>query len=160
MEFADVTLPFLDSLPDIDQFILETCSERLCTKDEAISLYESYQRDDFRVYENEDYLVMRHGLSPCGMIQLTIRNQDQSAKHDWRDFQEIKNVIVGPENEAAELYPAESRKHDIGNAYHLFVLEGSRGRFPFGAYNRRVSNNPPSGYSQRPLPDYDIEYHH
>ena len=160
MEFNDRTIKFLNSLPDLDTFILEACSERQCTKEEAISLYESYQSEDFQVYESDDYVVMKHRLPHMGMIQLTIINQDMSAKHDWRDFQEIKNVIVGPENEGAELYPAESRKHDIGNAFHLFVLEGNRGRFPFGAYSRRVSNNPPSGYEQRPLPDYDLEYQH
>jgi hypothetical protein len=35
--------------------------------------------------------------------------------HDWRDLQRIKNQLVGPECEAVELYPAESRKVDTAN---------------------------------------------
>ena len=157
MQFSDITTQFVESLPDVDSFVLEICSEHGCSRGEAEGLYEAYHSPDFIVYENQDYRVMQHGLTTYGMIQLTIQNMDKSAKHDWRDFQEIKNALIGPEHEAAELYPAESRKHDIGNAFHLFVLEGARSRFPFGAPGRRVSNSPPSGYEQRPLPEYDPE---
>ena len=51
---------------------------------------------------------------------------DQSAHHDWRDFQRIKNDIVGPEYEAVELYPAESRLLDPSNRFYLWC-------FPKGA---------------------------
>lgn len=157
MKFVDITPHFMASMPDRETFISEICSDHSCSRGEAVELYDAYRMEDFRVYESEDYRVMRYGLPDHGMIQLTIQNMDKSAKHDWRDFQEIKNAIVGPEYEAAELYPAESRKHDIGNAFHLFVLEGERARFRFGAPDRRVSNHPPSGYEQRPLPEYDPE---
>ena len=157
MRFSDITTQFVESLPDVDSFVLEICSEHGCSRGEAEGLYEAYHSPDFIVYENQDYRVMQHGLTTYGMIQLTIQNMDKSAKHDWRDFQEIKNAIVGPENEAVELYPAESRKHDIGNAFHLFVAKSPDYRFPFGAMDRRVSNTPPNGYAQRPLPDYDPE---
>tara|TARA_Y100000593_G_scaffold91263_2_gene179596 strand:- start:1065 stop:1544 length:480 start_codon:yes stop_codon:yes gene_type:complete len=157
MLFDDVTADFLASLLDRRSFVLRTCAEHNCSKGEAESLYETYHKPDFRVYESEDYRVMRYGLPMYGMIQLTIQNRDKSARHDWRDFQEIKNTLIGPEHEGAELYPAESRKHDIGNAFHMFVLEGERARFPFGASDRRVSNTAPSGHEQRPLPTYDPE---
>ena len=43
------------------------------------------------------------------MIQL--RHQlphDGTARHDWRDFQAIKNQLAGPECEAFELVPRGS----------------------------------------------------
>ena len=152
-------MQFVSSLPDRTAFVSRTCSDLGCSPAESEALYETYHMPDFRVYENADYRVMRYGLPVYGMVQLTIQNKDNSAKHDWRDFQEIKNTLIGPEHEGAELYPAESRKHDIGNAYHMFVLEGEHARFPFGAKDRRVSNRAPSGHDQRPLPDYDPEAH-
>lgn len=51
---------------------------------------------------------------------LVISNADESARHDWREFQRIKNEIWGPEVEAVELYPAESRLVDPSNAYYLW----------------------------------------
>ena len=51
---------------------------------------------------------------------LVISNNDQSARHDWREFQRIKNEIWGPEVEAVELYPAESRLVDPSNAFFLY----------------------------------------
>lgn len=159
MKFKDTTKQFVESLPDIDSFVLKACSERFCSRGEAESLYETYHTPDFRLYEGKEYRVMKYGLPAYGMIQLTIQSRDNSARHDWRDFQEIKNTLIGPEHEGAELYPAESRKHDIGNAYHMFVLSGERARFPFGAHDRRVSNQAPTDYEQRPLPVYDPESH-
>ena len=66
------------------------------------------------------------------MIYLSIKRNDKKAFHDWRVFQRIKNELAGPEHEAVELYPAESRKVDTANQYHLFVLPDSSMRFPFG----------------------------
>src|SRR5262245_49857956 len=40
---------------------------------------------------------------------LSITATDDSALHDWRDFQQLKNLLLGPEWEAVELYPSESR---------------------------------------------------
>jgi len=59
-----------------------------------------------------------------GMIQLGIANNDGTARHDWRDFQAIKNQLAGPECEAFELYPAESRLLDPSNYYTLWCFPG------------------------------------
>ena len=56
-----------------------------------------------------------------GDVYLTIRDRNRTTRHDWRDFQRIKNEICGPEREAIELYPAESRLTDTANQYHLWV---------------------------------------
>jgi hypothetical protein len=59
-----------------------------------------------------------------GMIQIGINSHDGSARHDWRDFQGIKSQIAGPECEAFELYPAESRLLDPSNYYTLWCFPG------------------------------------
>ena len=59
-----------------------------------------------------------------GMIQIGIHTHDGTARHDWRDFQAIKNQIAGAECEAFELYPAESRLLDPSNYYTLWCFPG------------------------------------
>ena len=72
------------------------------------------------------------------MIWLSIKRHDREAFHDWRIFQRIKNELVGVENEAVEIYPAESRKVDTANQYHLWVIKEPGIRFPFGFDDGRV----------------------
>jgi hypothetical protein len=59
-----------------------------------------------------------------GMIQVGIHTHDGTARHDWRDFQGIKNQIAGSECEGFELYPAESRLMDPSNYYTLWCFPG------------------------------------
>jgi hypothetical protein len=75
--------------------------------------------------------------SEGGMVQLGISSIDGTARHDWRDFQEIKNQLSGAECEAFELYPAESRLLDPSNYYTLWCFPGIR-RINVGADERRV----------------------
>lgn len=56
-----------------------------------------------------------------GPLQLAIHDTHRTTRHDWREFQRIKNELCGPEREAVELYPAESRLVDTANEYHLWV---------------------------------------
>ena len=42
------------------------------------------------------------------VIHLQIESNDHRPIHNWRDFQRIKTEILGEEEEALELYPAES----------------------------------------------------
>ena len=58
------------------------------------------------------------------MIQLGISALDGTARHDWREFQWIKNQLAGEECEAFELYPAESRLLDPSNYYTLWCFPG------------------------------------
>ena len=157
MEFKEITEKFRDDLPDLMEFTVRTMMEHQCSMDMAASLYAAYYAVGFKVYENDDYIVMKFPEAETGVVRLSIQNVDKSAKHDWRDFQEIKNTLVGPENEAVELYPAESRKNDLGNAFHIFALTDPTARFRLGSPERRVSNTPPEGYEQRPLPASDPE---
>lgn len=80
-------------------------------------------------------------------IHLSIKRNDRAPIHDWRDLQEIKNQLVGPEHEAIELYPAESRRIDTANQYHLWVLKDPNQRFPVGFNNGRHCTTEPLGKS-------------
>jgi hypothetical protein len=72
------------------------------------------------------------------VVQLSIRRLDRGPARDWRDFQRIKNQLVGPEVEAIELYPAESRLMDAANQFHLWCVMDPSFRFPFGYHVGRT----------------------
>ncbi len=77
------------------------------------------------LYSNNRYHVFLRkdvAIPPCPYerVWLSIRNNDRSTRRDWRDFQRIKNEIVGREIEMVEIYPQESQKVDMSNQYHLW----------------------------------------
>jgi len=79
-------------------------------------------RDD-EIWLNSHYQVNVRRISkpagwPCDMVHLSIKRIDKHPVHDWRHFQWIKNELVGEENEAIEIFPAESRMVDTSNQYH------------------------------------------
>lgn len=85
-----------------------------------------------------------------GMIQLGIAALDGTARHDWRDFQQIKNQLAGPECEAFELYPAESRKLDPSNYYTLWCFPGIH-RLKIGVNQREIRDADTAWAAQRAL---------
>lgn len=88
----------------------------------------------------------------CPIVQLSIRRLDRAPARDWRDFQRIKNQLVGEECEAIELYPAESRLVDTANQFHLWCVADPEFRFPFGYSERLVSGEASgAGDVQRPF---------
>jgi len=72
------------------------------------------------------------------VVWLSIKRLDKDIIHDWRDLQQIKNEVVGEEAEAIEIYPAESRKMDVANQYHLFAFTT---QIPIGFLGRAVENS-------------------
>jgi len=106
-------------------------------------------------YENSRYFVCvtripaKQGSCGNDLIHLSIRSTDRDARHDWRDFQRIKNELVGVEEEAIELYPAESRLVDGTNQFHLWCIPGML--WPFGFGERLVSSATLPGTKQRPF---------
>lgn len=107
---------------------------------------------DGDIYQNSRYLVIRRecGVAEIGpLIWLSIKSLENDARHDWRDFQRIKNELVGPEAEAVELYPAETRLVDTSNQFHLWCFP--QFRLPFGFDERLVSEESP-GVTQRRFP--------
>jgi hypothetical protein len=98
-------------------------------------------------FRNDTYEVLAIGDHP--FFHLIINRHDWEACDDWRDFQQIKNEIVGPEYEAVELFPAESRLVDTSNTYHLWVHHDPSYRFPLGLHHRLVVSNPVGREKQR-----------
>jgi hypothetical protein len=88
---------------------------------------------------------------PHPVVQLSIRRLDRQAARDWRHFQQIKNDLVGPECEAIELYPAESRLVDTATQFHLWCVNDPYWRFPLGYDSGRVVSGEAGGAVQRPL---------
>jgi hypothetical protein len=81
---------------------------------------------------------------------LSIRRVDRKAIRDWRHLQRIKNDVAGPEVEAIELFPAESRLVDTANQYWLWVLPPAE-HVPVGfEQGRVVSENNDGPWQQRP----------
>ncbi len=105
------------------------------------------------VFANDVYqVVVREVKCEWGdMVHLSIKRNDREPLHDWRDLQEIKNQLVGPEHEGIELYPAESRRVDTSNQYHLWVLKEKGIKFPFGFEERLVTDVPISKSKNRKL---------
>jgi hypothetical protein len=52
---------------------------------------------------------------------VTVQRFDRQPARDWRHLQQIKNDVCGPDWEAVELYPAQSRVVDLTNTTHLWV---------------------------------------
>lgn len=109
------------------QQIAEFMAQYSMTREEAKGLYTDMLNDD--VYKNDTYQVNIRWKTPfhafgadVDVVHLSIKRIDRAPIHDWRDLQAIKNKLVGDEREALELYPAESRRVDTANQYHLWVL--------------------------------------
>lgn len=106
---------------------------------EPLAIYDhTTGRQPDHVYRNSRYQVsVWFEAGPLGKyVHLSIKDHNKTARHDWRDFQRIKNEIVGPEFEGFELYPAESRLVDTANQYHVYVFPT---RIPIGFPDRLVA---------------------
>ena len=145
--FQPATLP----MPPVREYLAEMMREGL-TRRQAKHLYRKMKAD--RVFLNDTYQVNiddapAHNF-PFALTHLSIKRRDKQSIHDWRDLQQIKNALCGPEREAFEIYPAESRKVDSANQYHLWVCpEGVQ--IPCGWIERLVTDEPGmAGAVQRP----------
>lgn len=84
-------------------------------------------------------------------VVLGICCHDGEARHDWRDFQRIKNDICGPEWEGIELYPAESRLLDPSNYYMIWCAP----KIAIGKYEPRTILHTNCVAPQRPFHSND-----
>jgi hypothetical protein len=84
----------------------------------------SHKRLGILFFNNRYHVFVRRLSNPQeggpDIVHLSIRDSNRSARHDWRDFMRIKNEILGPEFELAEIYPRESQVVDLSNQYHLW----------------------------------------
>jgi hypothetical protein len=116
-----------------------------------------FDDDPDEIWMNDAYnvTVRRNVPDKCfgtgrGMIQIGISNHDGTARHDWRDFQAIKNQLAGEECEAFELYPAESRLLDPSNYYTLWCFPFLK-RLKLGREVRRVFDRDTAWSPQRAI---------
>jgi hypothetical protein len=89
------------------------------------AMYDKLRRD--KIYLSDQYQVAidkdpRHGYAGTIIWHLSIKRIDKEPIMDWRDLQAIKSQLCGDEAEAIQLFPAESRKVDTSNQYHLWVF--------------------------------------
>ncbi len=95
-----------------------------------------YMNDRYQV--NVDIVRAPFGGETGDVLWLSIKRRDRAPVHDWRELQQIKNMIVGDEHEGFEVYPAESRLVDTANQYHLWVFVDPAVRLPVGYRRREV----------------------
>ncbi len=114
-------------------------------REEVLSLVEN-QRANEIVRINHVYQVNIRRNKPSDpawpdIFHVSIKRRDRKpiGIEHFRDFQRIKNELIGEENEAVELYPAESRLADSANQYHLWIIADPNWRFPFGFKDRFVA---------------------
>ena len=95
-----------------------------------------YMNDLYQV--NVEVVRTPFGEETGDMFWLSIKRRDRAPVHDWRELQQIKNMIVGDEHEGFEVYPAESRLVDTANQYHLWVFMDPAVRLPVGYRSREL----------------------
>lgn len=112
-----------------------TLAEKIAWVEQSMQLSQPAQ-----IWENDTYIVRVFVEPP--FVHLDISRKDEQPCKNWRDFQQIKNEIVGPNHEAVELFPSEQRLVDTANQYHLWVHTEPGYRFPFGFPQRCVLREP------------------
>jgi hypothetical protein len=100
---------------------------------------EIWVNDVYQVNVERD--TQQHGMQPAKLCHISIKRHDKEpVVEGWRDFQDIKNQIAGPDCDAVELYPAETRRVDTVNQYHLWAFPPGE-MIPIGWTQRVVMNN-------------------
>jgi hypothetical protein len=127
------------------EFFRQFCGGRTPSLTEKILLVEQVvqRMTSLHTFENDVYHVEINYRHPY--INLDIKRLDGGSEKNWRDFQQIKNELIGPEHEAVELFPAESRLVDTSNQYHLWVHVDPGFRFPFGVESDWIAGDPGIG---------------
>lgn len=152
-------LPGTLNLPPVDVFVASQMRLPGVTEEHARA--EHARLASHVVWLNDEYQVNvdqapPHGFPGAVIWHLSIKRRNKNPVHDWRDLQAIKNVLVGPDFEAIEIYPASSRVVDTANQYHLWVfveMDGVRApKLPLGWFARTIighSGGPASPSKQR-----------
>lgn len=106
---------------------------------------EDWMNDTYHVSIDKEH---EHGLGPDSEVwHLSFKRHDREPMNDWREMQEIKNLLCGRETEAVQVYPKESRLMDTSNQYHLFAFLKVDGQhfptLPWGFHSGRVVTDDP-----------------
>lgn len=133
-----VVVPLTDA--QLAATVKEVMRNSRMTREEAIEFVHESRAGE--CWQNTKYTVLKRSYTD-GSVHLSIRRNDRAAARDWREFQQIKNQLLGSEEEAVEIYPAESRVVDAANQYHLWSVPGKR--IPLGfEVGLKVDNSAPS----------------
>ena len=113
--------------PERQKEVIRTIRKHRPKMSEGEILAGIFKARDTPLWKNDKYQAALHSVNisipDIGEMQhLSIKRLDKEPIHDWRDMQQIKNDIMGPEREAVELYPAESRHVDCANQFHLWIF--------------------------------------
>jgi hypothetical protein len=154
----EVWEPFIPgTLPPIDTERVRKEAEALNVPyEKALATLQSIHANE-KIFINNLYQVNVRKQRPMypewpDMIHLSIKRRDKKPIHDWRHMQRIKNEILGPEYEAIELYPKESRLVDSANQYHLWVFFDEKFTLNVGFNDGRfVKDVSVGGVVQRPF---------
>lgn len=94
----------------------------------------------FGTYENDIYkvIVQAHPYGNDEMYWVKVTRHDDLPIHNWMDLQDIKNTLIGKDHEGFEIYPADDRLVDEGNAYHLWVYRDPGMMLDYGFLYRRT----------------------
>lgn len=92
------------------------------------------------VYQVQRSTVHRGTVGWPNFVHLSIKRIDKAPVTDWADMQQIKNELVGQENEGMQIFPAESRLVDMANQYHLWCFVDPEVKIPMGWTERMVGN--------------------
>ena len=91
-------------------------------------------------YKNSRYTVFTVVIENeffGSILYLSIKHNDKSPVHDWRDLYTIKNMLAGTHCEAFEIYPHRDRLVDNANQFHLWCLAPNQ-KLPIGYTTRDV----------------------
>ena len=131
---------------------------------DKMALLKELQAEPDKIWRNSRYQVLVRKAGPASKgegwpdtIWLSIKRRDKEPVHDWRDLQRIKNDLVGPEHEAVEFYPAESRVQDGANQYHLWVMADAATKIPLGWQGMKHDGPSIFGEKQRPFEENHAE---
>ncbi len=140
---------------EIVDFIMDEGKSKGVTRKQALEAANDLKASECWYSENDKYKVVKktlyyregdpnnliHNSSFDGSVWLSIRiSLGKEHLCDWRDFQEIKNDLVGRNRCAVEIYPPEGRVHDTDNVYHLWVFPDKQD-IPIGWMMRDVSEH-------------------
>jgi len=138
----------------LDEKVIDTMMNSAgLTRSQARKQLKRYKKEPKKLYRNSYYKVtMRDVPWGEGFIRhLSVSHIDGGTGRDWRDYQQIKNDLIGKECEAVELYPADSRLVDSADSFHLWGVTDEKFRFPVGFDDRLVSDCEREAGTQRKL---------
>lgn len=127
------------------------------------------QTDTVRLSNGEEAAIWENRFYSCSVRRYTqgfpidnspyvilgLTHVSETARHDWRDMQRVKNDLCGEEWEGLELYPAESRLVDPSNRFYLWCVPPGVIHWGLDVSGRRVLTMAASIAPQRPFPDED-----